>query len=474
MTTATPALTLTPLQAALQLQREAYLMQPTVSLAQRQADLRALLGFLRENKQAICDAISADYGYRSPHESMLTDVAPSMECLAHTIKALPDWMRPQYRKVDWTRFPGARNRLIAQPLGVVGVIVPWNFPINLSFCPLASILAAGNRAMVKMSENSRHLAALLIREMPKWLPPEKLQFFDETGSVGIEFSSLPFDHLCFTGSGDVGRKVMASAAANLCPVTLELGGKAPAIIDEDFPMQTAAERILFAKCLNAGQICLTVDHLWLPEFRLNEFVELAQRIVQKRYAGLHSPDYTSINNAPAFKRLLNAMDEARARGATLVPLFDGPEIDHASRKIAPHLVLYAPLDCELMQREIFGPLLPVQTYTHLSNVIGHINRGPHPLAIYPFSHHAKWVNQIIDNTLSGGVCVNDAIYHNLQQDMPFGGVGASGMGHYHARDGFEAFSKMRPVFQQAAFSALKFIVPPYGRWVNSVINYVTK
>jgi len=267
---------------------------------------------------------------------------------------------------------------------------------------------------------------------------------------------------------------MASAAANLCPVTLELGGKAPAIIDEGFPLQTAAERILFAKCLNAGQICLTVDHLWLPEARLSEFSELAQRIVRKRYAGLHSPDYTSINNVPAFKRLLNAMEEARERGATLLPLFDGPSVDHANRKIAPHLVLYAPLDCELMQREIFGPLLPVQTYTDLNNVIGHINRGPRPLAIYPFSHDTKWVNQIIDNTLSGGVCVNDAIYHNLQQDMPFGGVGASGMGHYHARDGFEAFSKMRPVFQQASFSAMKFIVPPYGRWVNTVINYVTK
>ena len=462
------------LEATLALQRRAYHAHPVPSKAERIQDLKRLQAFVRENEDALCDAISADYGHRSRHETRLAEIAPSVDGIKYVIKQLGKWMRPQRRHVDLMSFPLARNRVQPQPLGVVGVIVPWNFPVFLSFVPLSYIFAAGNRAMVKMSENSRHLTAFLIKTMPAYFPPDKLQFIDETGGVGIEFSQLKFDHLLFTGSGTTGRAVMAAAAANLCPVTLELGGKAPAIVCDDFPLQLAAERILFVKCLNAGQICTSVDHAWLPEGKIAAFVQMAQAIVPKRYASLASPDYTSIIDQRSFDRLLAALDEARARGATVLALLPGPAFDAASRKIAPHIVLNAPDDCVLMQREIFGPILPLRGYRQLDEVVQAVNAGDRPLAIYPFSHDAAQVQHLIDHVMSGGVSVNDALFHVAQHDLPFGGVGASGMGHYHGREGFDTFSKLRPVFHQAPVSAMKFIGPPYGRFADFMLNFLIK
>jgi coniferyl-aldehyde dehydrogenase len=462
------------LRSALALQRAAYHAHPVPTLAERQDDLKRLRAFLRDHQAAICDAISADYGHRSHHETRLAELAPAVDGIGHVLGQLRGWMKPQRRHVDLLSFPGARNRVIPQPLGVVGAIVPWNFPVNLSFVPLSYILAAGNRALVKMSENSRHLAALLIDKVPAYFPPEKLQFFDETGGVGVVFSQLPFDHLLFTGSGSTGRAVMAAAAANLCPVTLELGGKAPAIVCDDFPLRTAAERILFVKCLNAGQICTSVDHAWLPEARIEAFVQLAREIVPARYPSLVSPDYTSIIDARSFERLLAALEEARARGATVIPLLPGPAWDAATRKIAPHIVLNAPADTALMRREIFGPILPLRGYRALDEVVTSINAGDRPLAIYPFSHDAQVVQHLLDHVMSGGVSVNDALFHVAQHDLPFGGVGASGMGHYHGREGFETFSKLRPVFHQARFSALKFIGPPYGRFADAMLKFLIR
>ena len=462
------------LRSALALQRAAYHAHPVPSYAERRADLLKLQAFLREHQDAICDAISADYGHRSRHETLLCEIVPAVDGISHALRHLRRWMRPQRRGVDLRSFPGASNRVVPQPLGVVGVIVPWNFPVNLSFVPLTYIFAAGNRAMVKFSENSRHLAALLIEKLPAYFPPEKLQCFDETGGVGIEFSKLPFDHLLFTGSGTTGRAVMAAAAANLCPVTLELGGKAPAIVCDDFPLATAAERILFVKYLNAGQICTTVDHAWLPEAKLAEFVKLALAIVPARYPSLASPDYTSIVDQRSFDRLLEALEEARARGATVLPLLPGPAFDRATRKIAPHIVLDAPEDTALMQREIFGPILPLRGYRSLDAVIASINAGDRPLAVYPFSNDARLVQRVLDEVMSGGVSVNDALFHVGQHELPFGGVGASGMGHYHGREGFETFSKLRPVFHQARYSAMKLLAPPYGRLANFVLKFLIK
>ena len=462
------------LQAALDLQRKAYFAHPVPTLAERKADLRTLQRFIRDHKQALCDAISADYGHRSRHETLLAEIFPAIDGVDHAVKHLRGWMKPQRRQVDWRNFFGASNRVIPQPLGVVGVIVPWNFPVNLSLVPLTYIFAAGNRAMVKMSENSRHLARLLIDKMPAYFPPEKLQFFDETGGVGVEFSKLAFDHLLFTGSGTTGRAVMAAAAQNLCPVTLELGGKAPAIVCEDFPLKLAAERILFVKYLNAGQICTTVDHAWLPQQRIAEFVELARGIVAARYPRIDSPDYTSVIDQRSFDRLIQSLDDARQRGATLVQLVPGPAFDVATRKIAPTIVLNAPDDCLLLQREIFGPILPLRGYTSLPAVVDAINAGPRPLAVYPFSNDRAQVQMLLDRVMSGGVSVNDALFHVGQHDLPFGGVGDSGMGHYHGVEGFTTFSKLRPVFYQARFSSLKFLMPPYGKFADRVLAFLTK
>ncbi len=462
------------LEQALAAQRAAYRAAPVPTASERRRDLQTLRRFVVEQREAICAAISRDYGHRSRHETELTEFMPVLKEIDHALRHLRGWMRVQRRGVDRLAFGLASNRVVPQPLGVVGVIVPWNFPLNLSILPLVAIFAAGNRAMVKMSEHSRHLAALLIDKIPAYFPAEKLQFFDETGGVGIAFSQLPFDHLLFTGSTQTGRSVMRSAAQNLCPVTLELGGRSPALVCEDFDLRTAAERILYVKFLNAGQICTTVDHVYLPRAQLAAFVQLAQAIVPRRYPSLQSPDLTSVISPQAYARLTDALDEAAARGARVVPLLPGPARDDAAHRLAPHLVLDAPPDCALMQREIFGPILPVLPYDDVREVVQQIQDGPRPLAFYPFTHDGPRLQYLLDHVMSGGVSVNDALFHVGQADLPFGGVGASGMGHYHGREGFETFSKLRPVFHQSRWSTLSLLYPPYGPKIEAVLRLLAR
>jgi coniferyl-aldehyde dehydrogenase len=268
--------------------------------------------------------------------------------------------------------------------------------------------------------------------------------------------------------------VMAAASKNLCPVTLELGGKAPALICDDFPLQKATERITFFKYFNAGQICTTADHVFVPANKVNAFVEIAKRTVSARYPDLDTPDYTSIIDARAFNRIIHAMAEAQSRGATLVQLTDGKKWDEATRKIAPHIVLNAPADCALRTREIFGPVLPVIPYTSIEEVVQSINSGPRPLAFYPFSHDKNIIQSLLQRVMSGGATVNDIVLHTGQHDMPFGGVGDSGMGHYHGFEGFITFSKMRPVMYQAPFSAMKFMWPPYGKFATRYLDFLTR
>ena len=470
----TPDMIRDELNAALDLQRAAYFAHPVPSYGERRADLLKLQAFVRDNKDGLVDAVNADYGNRSRHETLFTEIFTVIDGVDHVLKHLKKWMKPQRRSVDLRNFFGARNRVVPQPLGVVGAIVPWNFPINLSFTGLIYTFAAGNRSMVKMSENSRHLARFLIEKMPAYFPREKLAFFDETGGVGVEFSKLKFDHILFTGSGQTGRAVMAAASQNLCPVTLEMGGKSPAILCEDFPLQKAAERLLFVKLLNAGQICTTVDHLYLPKGKTAAFVTIAKEIVSKRYPLLASPDFTSIIDDRSFARLTAALETAQAGGATLVQLIPGPRWDAASRKIAPHLVLNAPADSALLTREIFGPILPIIEYSSLEEPIRAINSGARPLAIYPFSNDSQTIQTLLERVMSGGVSVNDGLFHVAQHDLPFGGVGESGMGHYHGFEGFVTFSKMRPVFYQASFSALRFMWPPYGKFATKYLDFLTK
>jgi len=457
--------------ACLERQRAAFLKAPEPSHAERLADLKALARLVKENRDAIVAAINADYGNRSEFETLFGEVYLVLDGIHDAEKRLKSWMRPRKRSVDRLTFPGARNRLVPQPLGVVGVIVPWNYPLVLSFSPLVSIFSAGNRAMVKMAENSRRLGELLIETTPKYFPPEKLAFFDGGSGRGPAFSSLPFDHLIFTGSGSTGRVVMANAARNLTPVTLELGGKSPAIVAPDFPIGTAAERILWAKTFNAGQTCITVDHLYLPRGTEEAFVRECRRLFAKRYPDINGPDFTSIIDQRSYDRLKAALEDAGAKGATLVNLAEGQTPDAARRKFAPHVVLHVTPDMEVMRREIFGPILPVLLYDDRQEVVDAINAGDRPLALYPFTNDKATRDFYISRTRSGGVSVNEPMLHIAQHDLPFGGVGASGMGHYHAREGFDTFSKLRPVFQEGKMSAVQlFFQPPYSALARRIVN----
>ncbi|MEO7031343.1 MAG: coniferyl aldehyde dehydrogenase [Herbaspirillum sp.] len=465
-------------QACFDAQRSAYLSQPEPDHQARMTDLDALTRMLKDNRDALVAAINQDYGNRSEFETLFAEFFVVLETIKDSKKNLKKWMKPQRRHIDVLMYPGASNRVIPQPLGVVGVIVPWNFPLNLTFCPLAAIFAAGNRAMVKMSENSRHLAALLMQISPQYLPENKLKFFDDGGGRGPAFSSIPFDHLMFTGSGATGRAVMANAARNLTPVTLELGGKAPAVVGPDFPIKTAAERIMWVKMFNAGQICTNIDYVFLPDGSSQEFIEHCKRLFTQRFPDINGNDYTSIIDQRSYDRLRNTLEDARAKGGTVINLAPDQTPNVALRKFAPHVVLNPTPDMLVSQREIFGPILPIRTYSDKQEVADYINAHDRPLAIYPFTHDKSLQRFYISRVMSGGVSVNEALLHVAQHDLPFGGVGPSGMGHYHSREGFNTFSKLRPVFYQGPFSAIQILFqPPYAnramRLMNLLIKYKT-
>ena len=459
----------------LEAQRKAYLARPEPSLEERRADLDKLAALLKDNRDRLVEAICKDYGNRSEFETLFAEYFVVLESIKDTSKQLRKWMKPQRRHIDMAMYPLAKNRVIPQPLGVVGVIVPWNFPLNLSFSPLAAILAAGNRAMVKMSENSQHLAALLKEITPKYFAADKLCFFEDGGGRGPAFSSLPFDHLLFTGSGTTGRAVMANAARNLTPVTLELGGKAPAVIGPDFPIDKAAERIMWVKMFNAGQICTNVDYIFLPEGQEDAFAAHCKRLVAQRFPDMNGPDYTSIIDERAYARLEGHLADARAKGARIVELLPDQKADRTLRKFPPCLVFNLTPDMELATREIFGPILPVRTYRDKREVVDHINGHDRPLALYPFTNDKALQQFYISNVMSGGVSVNEALLHVGQHDLPFGGVGPSGMGHYHGKEGFITFSKLRPVFYQGPFSAIQMMFqPPYDKGPLKLLKMLIK
>jgi len=462
------------LRAAYDKQRTAYLAHPFPNYKERKEDLLTLKRLINENREQIIDAICADYGNRSRHETLFAEVIAVTDGIKNDIKNVKKWMKVEKRHTDQTMFPGARSRVIPQPLGVVGLIVPWNFPVNLTFLQLAAAFAAGNRAMVKMSENSIALTRLLLEVAPKYFPEEKLAFFEETGSVGIEFSQIPFDLIMFTGSGQTGRAVMASASKNLCPVILELGGKAPAVIDSNYNLEKAVQRIMFVKQFNAGQICTNVDYVFVHESQKEEFVKLATAYVAKHVPDITSVDYTSIIDDRSFQRLSDTLDDARSKGARIVNLNGDQQPNRELRKMPLHLVLDTTPDMTIATRETFGPLLKVRTYSDHQEVIDYVNTNDRPLAFYPFTNDSELATRYIHHIMSGGVTVNDALLHVAQHDIPFGGVGPSGMGHYHGYEGFVSFSKMRPVFYQAGFSLLKYLQPPYGNFADKVYGMMVK
>jgi len=458
-------------QRIFKLQREAYLRDPYPSLEERRKRLRALERILLENTDAIVDAIRQDFGHRCAEESKILELFPVVDGIRHTRKKLRQWMRPEHRHVS-VLFATGSNRVIPQPKGVVGIVSPWNYPLFLTLSPLVSVLAAGNRAMMKMASNSQHLCRLLQEKFNDVYPEDTVAILP--GVRAGDFSTLPFDHMIFTGSAETGRTVMRSAADNLTPVTLELGGKSPTIVCDDFDIDEAASRILYAKFVNAGQTCLAPDYVFLPEAARDRFVAAAERIMPERYPDPNDGSYTSVIDAKSYRRLRMTLDDAAAKGATLVPLVPNASFNDALRIIPPHLVLDVTDDMMIMQEEIFGPLFPVMTYQSLDAVIDYVTTRDRPLGFYVFTNDRAREEKLLYSTISGGVTINNCIIHIAQHDLPFGGIGASGMGQYHGHEGFVEFSKMRPVFTNPRVSLLSLFYPPYTGRQNSLIDLLLK
>ncbi len=458
-------------QRVFALQREAYMAHPYPSLAERKENLRKLDKILSENAQAIAEAINADFGHRSVEETLMAEVFASVDGIRHAIKHVGHWMRPQKRSVSVT-FAGGSNTVIPQPKGVVGVISPWNYPLFLTVGPLTSILAAGNRAMVKMASSSQNLARLLDGKFREVFPEDTVAILP--GVRAQDFSTLPYDHMIFTGSADAGRTVMRSAAENLTPVTLELGGKSPTIVCDDFDIAEAASRILYAKFLNAGQTCLAPDYLLVSGRSRDAFVAAAKRIVAKRYPDTNDQSYTSVIDEKSYMRLRATLEDARQKGATLVPLVPGADFNDELRKIPPHLVLDVNDQMRIMQEEIFGPLFPVKTYGKLDEAIAYVNSKDRPLGLYLFTNDNAIQEKVLYSTISGGVTINNCVLHVAQHDMPFGGIGASGMGHYHGIEGFLEFTKMKPVFRNPRFSMLGMLYPPYNSRTRQLLEMLIR
>lgn len=453
------------------LQRAAYLANPYPAAALRRTRLLKLRHLLKTHADDITAAISADFGHRSAHETRLLEIFPNLVGIDHTLAKLARWMKPQRRGVSiW--FKPASNSVVPQPLGVVGIIVPWNYPSFLSIGPLISALAAGNRAVVKMSEFTPRFGECLRRLLAEVFSEDEVAVINGGVEVAQVFASVPWDHLLFTGSTAVGKHVMRAAADNLTPVTLELGGKSPAIVGPGYAMKLAAEKIMHGKCLNAGQTCVAPDYLLVPRGQEQAFVEAARVAVSAWYPEIAAnPDYTKVINARHLARLQGYLDDAAAKGATIVPLASNGA---AAGKMAPTLVLNVTDEMKVMQDEIFGPILPVLPYDALEDAVAYVNARPRPLALYFFDFDRDRIGYVLANTISGGVALNETLLHLGQDDLPFGGVGPSGMGHYHGREGFESYSKMKPVFAQSRFNGMFMMRPPYGKRMEQLLKLMLR
>jgi coniferyl-aldehyde dehydrogenase len=457
------------MQIALDRQRKAFLTEGVVGAEIRIDRIDRAINILEKHGSRFGDAMAADFGHRSRDLSKQTDINGSIEPLKYAKKHLRNWMKPERRKV---MFPlgllGARARLEFQPLGVVGCISPWNFPVQLTFGPLAGILAAGNRAMIKPSEFTVETSELMKNVFAEEFDEEEVAMFTGGPEVGSAFSRLPFDHLIFTGAMSVAKHVMKAAAENLVPVTLELGGKSPVIIGRSADLKLAANNIMAGKTMNAGQICLSPDYVYLPEESRDEFVEHARSCIARMFPTIKdNPDYTSIVNAHHFERLQGYLEDASAKGAKLVELNPAAEdfSQQEHRRIPPTLALDTSEDMQLMQDEIFGPILPVRQYNELSEALDHVNSKDRPLGLYYFGADKAEETRVLTQTTSGGVTINDVIMHVGQEDLPFGGVGPSGMGSYHGHDGFKNFSHSKSIFTTSkVISKLAATMrPPYKK-----------
>jgi acyl-CoA reductase-like NAD-dependent aldehyde dehydrogenase len=448
------------------LQHKLSRQQPCVAWTIRADRLRRLQCLLRNHRLQIADAINADFGNRSRHETDMLEMFACFEAIAHALSHGKRWMRAQRRSTGFWFLPG-RSKVLPQALGVIGIVVPWNYPLSLAVGPLVSALVAGNRAMIKLSEFTPCFAGLFAELVQENFAADEVLVINGDVKVAQDFCALPFDHLLFTGSTAVGHQVMRTASANLTPVTLELGGKSAAIIGPDADFANAVTRILAGKMVNAGQTCIAPDYVLLPAGQEQDFIALAREIVGKSYPELSetcklAPDFTTIISSSHFARLQQLVRAATEAGATACPLSNA-EPNPVRRLMPPIALVGTPDHAEIMQEEIFGPLLPLVGYTNLDEAISYVNARPRPLALYIFDRKQDTIDRLLSHTVAGGVTINDTLLHFAQEDLPFGGVGMSGMGAYHGRVGFETFSHMKPVFHQSRLNGMALLKPPYGK-----------
>ncbi len=464
------------MQGILDRQKAAHLRDGAPTAEQRIDRIDRCIGLLVDHSKAIEDALNEDFGNRSREATQLTDIAGSIGPLKHARDNLRKWMKGEKRKTSPAILGlfGAKAEVVFQPKGVVGVISPWNFPVNLTFAPLAGVLAAGNRAMIKPSEFTPATSELMKVMFGKVFSEEEIAVVTGGPDVGQAFSELAFDHMIFTGATSVARHVMRAAANNLVPLTLELGGKSPVIISRSADMALTAARVMNGKTLNAGQICLAPDYVLTPEESVGEFVTQAKAAVTKLFPTIKdNPDYTAVVAQRHYDRIMGYIDDARAKGAEIIEIKpDGEDLTQQEhRKIAPTLILNPTDDMKVMQEEIFGPVLPVKTYKTLDEATGYINAHDRPLGLYWFGTDEAEKTRVLETTTSGGVTINDVIMHVAQEELPFGGVGPSGMGSYHGHDGFKEFSHRKAIYTQLKkdIGPLVAMRPPYGPAIRKML-----
>ena len=474
MSTATAPLTdpSPPLVRALERMRAAFLKDMMPSLTTRRDRLARLAQMTKRHAPDIMDTINADFGHRSRHETLIADLLAVDEAVRYAQRNLREWMRPRRVPTDIKYRPGF-NRLISQPLGVVGVVAPWNYPYQLSMLPALGALAAGNRVMIKPSELAPRTAALMTRIVRESFADDELIVFPGDAAVGKAFTELPFDHLFFTGSTAVGRVVAQAAAKNLTPVTLELGGKSPVIVDLKGSFESIAPKITVGKLFNAGQTCIAPDYALVPRERVDDFAIAMWHAMGILYPTLAAnPDYSSIVNERHYGRLEDLLADAKARGARFLDVNPAGEMfDATQRKLAPAIVLDVNDGMRIMREEIFGPLLPVVPYDKLDDALDYINARDRPLALYLFSDTRRGRERALSNTIAGGVTVNGCLTHFAQEAQPFGGVGASGSGSYHGVHGFRTFSKQKAVYYEPRIGILPLLMPPYGKVLDKVYQW---
>ena len=443
------------------------------SLSMRIDRLDRMLDMMLEYQTQIPEALSEDFGNRPEMLTKFAELAATFDSIHFIKKNLKSWMKPERRKATppFNLF-GAKAYIQYQPVGVVGIISPWNYPFNLTFGPLAVVLAAGNRAMIKPSEYTPRSSSLMKSMINKYFDADEVEVFPGDASVGQEFSSLHFDHLLFTGSTSVAKKVMEAASKNLVPVTLELGGKSPAIIGESADLKKASDRIWNGKLMNAGQTCIAPDYVYVKEEVLGDWMEVTNNSISLMYPSIFdNDDYTSVVNEGHYARLDGYIEDAKNKGADVIEINPANESEKSHNKMMPTIILNATDDMLVMQEEIFGPIMPVKTYNQIDEVVDYINLHERPLGLYYFGNKKSEEEFVMSNTVSGGAALNDVIFQFIQDDLPFGGIGPSGMGNYHGIEGFRTFSHARGVYKQTSFeTVLKLMRPPFGKLVDQIVS----